>query len=110
MPREDRVESLGLVLAEFNEVSPSAHFVSQHEVLPGLSKSCQFHRRVHLRLMLLDFLEKGVPPSEVELDFPSLHDVEVNEIEFLVILMSEVHGVSVPQFQVAALALRVMIG
>lgn len=58
---------------------------------------------------MLSPLKVASPPTEVVSEFPFLCDVVLDEVDLLIVVMLEVHGVTVPEAEEASLALCVVL-
>ena len=65
-----------------------------------------------MQLLLVSLLQTliGTPPKEVELDLLFFLDRVIYQSELLIMLVSEVHRMSVPDAEESSLGLSMMIG
>ena len=106
---EDRIQSLLLILSEFDEIPPSAKFVAEVEILRTSANLAKLDDGVIFRLKDLLSSDVSCPPFIEEAYFPSLGYIIVNKIELFEIFMSEIHGVAVPQTKEPSLSLSMLI-
>ena len=109
VPAKDREESLRLGLSEFHEVSPSAEFVPNIQILGAADKLADLYHCVILGLCDLLLPQVGSPPGIVKADLPPLGHIEIDEIQLFVVLMREIHGFAVPEAEEETLCLLVVV-
>jgi hypothetical protein len=88
---EDRIQSLLLILSEFDEIPPSAQFVTEVEILRTSTYLAKLDDGVIFRLKDLLSSDVSCPPVIEEAYFSSLGNIIVNKIELFEIFMSEIH-------------------
>ena len=110
VPREHGAEGLVLGLAELDKVPPPAQLISQIEVLGAADEFADLDDSVRLGLGYLLFPQVDGSPGIVEADLAALGHIEIDEIQLFVILMREIHGVSIPEAEEETLGLLVMVG
>jgi hypothetical protein len=109
VPAKDREESLRLGLPEFNEVSPSAKFVPNIQILGAADKLADLYHCMILGLCDLLLPQVGSPPGIVKADLSPFGYVEIDEIQLFVVLMREIHGFAIPETEEETLCLLVVV-
>ena len=106
---KDREESLRLGLSEFHEISPSAEFVPNIQILGSPDKLADLYHCMVLGLCDLLLPKVGSPPGIVKADLSPLGNIEIDQIQLFVVLMSKIHGFAVPETEEETLCLLVVI-
>lgn len=109
VPAKHREEGLGLSLSELHEISPSAEFVPNVQILSAADKFADLDHCMTLGLCDLLLSQVGSPPGIVKADLSPLGNVEIDEIKFFVILMREIHRLAVPETKEETLGLLVVV-
>ena len=109
VPAKDREESLRLGLSEFDEISPSAEFVPNIQILGSADKLADLYHCMILGLCDLLLPQVGSPPGIVKADLSPLGHIEIDEIRLFVVLMREIHGFAVPETEEETLCLLVVV-
>lgn len=110
MSGKHRIHGLLLILPQLHEVSPSAQFIAEIQILRVACDLAQLNDCVILRFVDLLAADVSSAPGIEKADFTSLCDVKVYEIQLFVVFIGEIHGVAVPETQKPALSLCVLIG
>lgn len=98
-------EFLLILLAKAN-ISPMTDVSSENSCLFALSHSLENGKSIHFETMVALSLKVGLAPSVEELGLHLLVGIISHQVLVFVVLVDEIHGVSVPSPQSIAFALR----
>ena len=85
-----------LILSQLHKVSPAAQFVSQIQILRTTSNLTDLNYCMQFRFIHLFATDVSCAPVVEESNLPSLGYIIIDEVQFFVIFMCKVHGVTVP--------------